>query len=87
MALDAASRKKKSNLIQMLSRLAYSGKLINLYVTLEYESAYEFQSRNDFISCDHSSTENDREPRSAGPWDSRPRSDRDNPSLESFMSD
>ena len=67
MALDAASRKSSYN--QMLSQLAYSGKPINIYVTLEYESAYEFQSRNDCISCDHSSMEKDREPRRAGPWD------------------
>ena len=71
MALDAATRKKKSGYNQMLSRLTYSGKPINLYVTIEYENTYEFQSRKGCISCDHSSTstEKDREPRRAGPWD------------------
>ena len=68
MALDAVSRKKKSGYNQMLSRLAYSEKSINVYVTLEYESAYEFKSRNDCISCDHSSTEKDREPGRAESW-------------------
>ena len=70
MAPDAASRIIKSGYNQMFSRLAYSGKPINLHVTLEYESAYEFQSRNICVSCDHSSMEEGREPRRAGPWDS-----------------
>ena len=62
MALDAASRRKKLGYNQMLSQLSYSGQLINLYVAFEYESAYEFQSRNGCISCDYSSMEKDREP-------------------------
>ena len=60
---------RKSGYNQVLSRLAYSGKAINLHVTLEYESAYDFQRRNICISSDHSSMEEGREPRRAGPWD------------------
>ena len=67
MALDAANCIRKSDYNQMLSRLAYSGKPMNFHVTLECESAYEFQSRNICVSCDHSSMEKGREPRRAGP--------------------